>query len=162
MKKLIFTAVNAERNAELLKAVPHRMVCEGLALVYRYYEGNRFTNVVTNVTAFEMGLTEGQLYEMSISNLRHFLPVIEEEEDGVYTIKSLNEDLLGSSLAMVPGVLDRVLLKAREESMYVVVNADKVVLTAQISKFFKRSLEEVGNRVSRLMVYSRETGLCTL
>lgn len=159
---MIFTVVNTDRNEELLKAVPHRRICEGMALVYRYYEECRFTNVVTNVTAFEMGLTESQLYEVAISNLTHFLPVIEEEENGVYTISSLNKDLLGPSLAMVPGVLDRILMKAGEESMYVVVNTDKVMMTADISKFFKRSAEEVANRVSRLMVYNREEGLCAL
>ena len=157
MRKLIFTAVNANLSSEILAVVPHRMICEGMAIVYRYVEDGRFSNVITDKVAFELGFTEPQLYGMALENLKHFLPVLNEEEEGVFTITSLNNDIIGSSLALMPGILDRVLNKTGEEQLFVIVEPEKVTVATRISNIFRNTLEQAknGNRIGRLMTYTR-------
>lgn len=162
MRKVVFTAVDAVKSAEMLMVVPHRMVCEGMAIVYRYVENGRFTNVITDNVAMELGFTESQLYEMAKENLKHFLPVLKEEEEGVFTITSLNGDMIGSSLALMPGIMDRVLNKTGAEQLYVTVEPDKVTVATKISRIFKdmvRTWED--SSVSRVMRYTRE-GFATI
>lgn len=154
-KKLIYTAVNAVTSAEMLEVVPHRILCEGLAIVYRYVEdGTKFSNVITNKVAMEYGFTEQQLYEMAKENLGHFLPVLKEEEDGVYTISCLTGNMIGSSLALMPGLLDRLLNKTGEERLYVIVTPEKVTVATRVADVYSRILK-ASNRLGRIMTYDR-------
>ena len=154
-KKLIFTAVNAVTSAQMLKLVPHRILCDGLAIVYRYVESDgRFSNVISNKVAFELGLTEPQLYGIALENLKHYLPILKEEEEGVFTISSLTGSMIGSSLALMPGMLDRLLNKTGEERLYVTVEPEKVTVATRVAAVFARCLK-ASNRVGRIMTYSR-------
>lgn len=154
MKKLVYTVV---KEKEMLEKIPHRMFCDGLAVSYRYYENGRFTNVITNEALFNLGLTEPQLYEIAKVNMKKFMPVITEVEEDVFTITSLNNDLLGPSLALMPGMMERVLNKTGADKLYLVVGLNKVAITAKASKIF--SLGRVTERIGRLMTYEREEGL---
>lgn len=154
-KKLIFTAVNAVTSAQMLELVPHRILCDGLAIVYRYVESDgRFSNVITNKVAFELGLTEPQLYGIALENLKHYLPILKEEEEGVFTISSLTGSMIGSSLALMPGMLDRLLNKTGEEQLYVTVEPERVTVATRVAAVFARCLK-ASNHVGRIMTYSR-------
>ncbi len=154
MRKLIFTAVNAVTSSELLAVVPHRVICNGMAIVYRYVENGRFTNVITHEVAMELGFTEPQLYEMSLNNFRHFLPVLKEEDDGVYTIASLTNELVGPSMVFMPELLDRVLNKTGEEQVYVAIEPERTTVSTKIASVFNRLME--GNVIGRVMKYTRQ------
>lgn len=154
-KKLIFTAVNAVTSAQMLERVPHRILCDGLAIVYRYVEdGVRFSNVITDKAAMELGFTEPQLYEIAKDNLRHYLPVLKEEEEGVFTITSVTDSMIGSSLALMPGILDRLLNKTGEKQLYVTVEPEKVTAATRVAAVFAQCLK-ASNHVSRIMKYDQ-------
>lgn len=163
MKKIILSAVSAELSRDLLKEVPHRMVCKGMAVVYHYVENGKITDVITNDMALEFGFTEAQLFEMAQRNLKHFLPVLKEEEEGVYTITSLNNEKVGSGMAFINGIMDRVLNKTGAGQVYVTLEPEKVTICTKISSLFRKTLEQAKEctRIGRVMSYSKE-GFATI
>lgn len=75
--RLIVSLINAERNVDILKDRPHRML-EDLAIVYKVLvnkdETGTGTIPVTNSHMEYWGLTEEQLYETAIKNSNMFEP----------------------------------------------------------------------------------------
>ena len=90
--RLCYKLVNAERNAELLKDVPHRIVCEDLALIY-YLVVNKGTDGIASTTVrnslFSLwDTTEAEMYEAAINNTMHMF------RGSVRSIQSVLMDLM--------------------------------------------------------------------
>lgn len=84
--RLIVSLINAERNVDILKDRPHRML-EDLAIVYKVLvnkdETGTGTIPVTNSHMEYWGLTEEQLYETAIKNSNMFEPPFIDDMDRV-------------------------------------------------------------------------------
>ena len=90
--RLCYKLVNAERNAELLKDVPHRIVCEDLALIY-YLVVSKGTDGIASTTVrnslFSLwNTTEAEMYEVALANTMHMF------HGSVRSIQSVLMDLM--------------------------------------------------------------------
>ncbi|MCF0128030.1 MAG: hypothetical protein HUJ70_05640, partial [Pseudobutyrivibrio sp.] len=76
--RVVMVAVNAERNAGLLKEVPYQ-AREDLALIYKVMVGNNadgFSSITVTNEHMEMwGVTASQLHELAMVNTKEILPI---------------------------------------------------------------------------------------
>ncbi len=133
--KLSTEVVSAERNAELLKKVPHKSL-EDMAVIYRLVldkdnSGNG-TIVVTNDLMNQFGITQEQLHADAMANS----PVIRPSE-----IKGMSEALFEmTGKELVPKV------EPEDETMFVATVPDKIHGAGVISypNFMEDAAEKLG------------------
>ncbi len=119
--KIIFRLVNAERNEELLKEVPHRRFLD-LAVIYTVFIDGIFKTpgniVVRNDLMKTWGTDEGELNRLSLENTpRLKKPVIRELSDMIF-------DLMGSD-DQEKDCMKEELFDTGAVKMFVVTNNDK-------------------------------------
>ena len=85
-ERLTFEVISAERNADLLKSVPHKEI-EDLAVVYRLELANCEQGVgtvlVTNQMIESYGITADRLHEDALANAPEFKPLVIETMEEV-------------------------------------------------------------------------------
>lgn len=139
---LTFRLINAERNSELLKEVPHRMYLD-MAVVYTVYVPDVFDGagnvLVRNSLMKAWGTDEETLFRLSRENT----PRIKEP-----VIKDLSEMLLSilESPEEEKEEMERTLKNGSGISMYVLTNSDKFYGDAVIlyPELLKDLSEEIG------------------
>ena len=137
--KLCMEVVSAERNADLLKRVPHQNI-EDIAVVYRFVmentEDGRATILVTNNLVERYGITPEQLHADALKNAPEIKPSV---------IKGMNEvmlEIMGPDAAEMFGMGE----VPQDEMMYVATVPDKTqgagVLAYQ--EFMEQAAERLG------------------
>ncbi len=119
--KLTFRLINAGRNSELLKEVPHRMYLD-MAVVYTVYVADIFSGagniLVRNDLMEAWGTDEDTLFKLAYENT----PRIKEP-----VIRDLSEMLLSmlDSPEETKDEMERVLKDGSDIRMYILTNSDK-------------------------------------
>lgn len=116
-KKIIASIVNAQKNEELLKTVPHRRLLD-LAIIYRVMEkeedGNAFITI-NNIALKKLGLSEEELHTIAYKNTEEILPWESKELENMFWVVSNKERCLGAFGSFV----DMNLLKSIADEMNV-------------------------------------------
>jgi hypothetical protein len=134
---VVLALVNAEKNAELLKEIPH-VLKEDLAIIYKIYLGGNSegtsTITVRNQHMKGWDITPEELHECALENSRRLLPV------KVQDMESVLREMMGGDLAedMLPKV-------SEEQRMYVVTNEQKVNGAAGI--IYSDVLEQLSEKI---------------
>ena len=102
-------AVNAERNAGLLKEVPYQ-AREDLALIYKVMVGNNadgFSSITVTNEHMEMwGVTASQLHELAMVNTKEILPIsitsMQEVMREMFSVDGMPDDLANAMFDEMP------------------------------------------------------------
>ncbi len=88
-KQVVYNLVNAEKNGEFLKTVPHRRFLD-LAVIYRWImeagEEGMQSAVITNEMMVMLGLYEEQLHAYACENTGKILPPVLKTMESVFGI----------------------------------------------------------------------------
>lgn len=134
---VIVAVVNAEKNAAMLKKVPHRMV-EDLAVIYKLYLGSAMNSISTitvrNDFLKRWGITPDELHEHAMKNSNKLMPARVRDMESI--LRAGFGDLESLDLDPLGGI----------NTMYVITNAQKVDGAASIiySDALERTAEMVG------------------
>ena len=134
---VIVAVVNAEKNAAMLKKVPHRMV-EDLAVIYKLYLGSAMNSISTitvrNDFLKRWGITPDELHEHAMKNSNKLMPARVRDMESI--LRAGFGDLESLDLDPLGGI----------NTMYVITNAQKVDGAASIiySDALEKTAEMVG------------------
>jgi hypothetical protein len=135
--RIIMAAVNTEKNADLLKEVPHTEK-EDLSLIYKAMIGGddegMATITIRNEHMAHWGVTTEELHELAMENTRELLPVTVRTMDEVMR-GFLGEDVAGAMFEDVPP----------EGQMYIISNKENV--NGAASMFYEDTLSELSEKI---------------
>ena len=134
-ERVIMTVVNAEKNAEMLQGIPHKLT-EDLAIIYKIYLGGDADGIgtvtVKNEYLEKWGISVTELHEWALENSKTLMPV------KVQDMGSLLRESMGDLMDGMPMV-------SEEEMMYVVSNEKKVNGAASI--IYSDALEKLAEKL---------------
>ena len=135
--KIGIEVVGVEQNVEKLQEIPHRIICEDLAIVYRiFFEDEGESALVTNNLLRSMSITEDELHSLAISNALKTRPMtirplfdvmqdilgiespIERDEDIMF-VATTKDKCLGAAVLAYPGFVNAIKEKFHSD-MYVI------------------------------------------
>ena len=134
---VIMAVVNAEKNAGMLKKVPHRMV-EDLAVIYKLYLGRAMNSISTITVRNDLlkhwGITPDELHEHAMENSNKLMPVRIRDMESV--LRDGFGDLEEFDLVPLGG----------KNTMYIITNEQKIDGAACIiySDALEKTAEMVG------------------
>lgn len=108
-ERIICVLIGVQQNQELLASVPHRLVCQDMAVIYRYIIGQSeqgmFTATLRN--PIDLGMTPDALYEKAIANTQRMFPeeVISPVSD--LSMVTNQKALYGATVILYPNVLEQ-------------------------------------------------------
>lgn len=140
--RIIMVAVSREKNADLLKDVPHTNR-EDLALIYKVYLGNGEDGVATitihNSHLDFWGLSVNEVHEIAMKNTRELLPVTVQSMNEVmrelFSKDGMDDDMMEALLQDMPA----------DQQMYVITNQSR--LNGAASMFYEDVLSDLAEKV---------------
>ncbi len=177
--KLIFRLVNAEKNEELLKNVPHRRFLD-LAVIYTVFIDDVFTTAgnvtVRNDLMEQWGVDERTLYELAAVNTpRIKTPVVKElgemlceliagcgegplsdelyETGGIRMFVLTNSDrYYGDSIILYPGVLRDLKISIKSDLYLLPSSVHEFIIVPDCGNIGKKELTELVKSVNESAV----------
>ncbi len=134
---VIMSLVNAEKNADMLKTVPHKMT-EDLAIVYKVYLGSAGeqigTILITDKHMKQWDITPGELHECAVKNSNELMPA---------QVKGMGELIREMMGEWAEDIMPEI---GPNEMMYVITNERKTngAATLVYSDALERLSEKVG------------------
>lgn len=140
--KIVMVAINAEKNKELIKEIPHQMR-EDLALIYKVLVGNSKDGMATitirneHVEMWQSSVEE--IHEIAMKNTKEILPI---------TIRSMNEVMreMFSSDGMPDEMAETMFAELpKNQQMYVISNEANMNGAASI--FYEGALSDLAEEM---------------
>ena len=162
-RKIGIEVVGVEQNVEKLQEIPHRIICDDLAITYRiFYEGG--SALVTNDLLRSMSITEEELHNLSISNALKTRPMtirplfdmvqdmlgvenpIERDEDVLF-VATTEDRFLGASVLAYPGFVNAIKEKFHSDMYVIPSSIHELILVSTHTeidpRLIKSMIEEV-------------------
>ena len=145
---VIFQLVNAEKNKELLKNVPHRMFTN-LAIIYRWVVGQNEESVNSSIISNQLtkvkmdNISEEELFDLAYKNTKRLLPptVLPIEKSMNKLFKE--QDFSDKEIEMMIGYLESI---PEDKKMYIISNSSNINGATSII-YLKDTLGEIADRI---------------
>ena len=143
LKELVMCQlVNADKNREMLKNIPHREYLD-LVIIYRVMFEDESSALVTNGLAGDMGMEEEELYQMARRNLSRILPIKEKimaSEDKIEMIFVSSSFIYGAIILLDTERLGQIAERIKGD-FYIIPSSIHELIIMPASKWNKETLE---------------------
>lgn len=100
--------IGVKQNQKLLTAVPHRIVCQDMAVIYRYSVENSERGMLTTLLRqpIDLGMSSDELYEKAIANTQRMYP-LEVVNTPIFSMVTNKNSIYGATVILYPNVLEQ-------------------------------------------------------